>query len=457
MAMESLRDDNTSGRSFVAVTARRIGARQPPALVVAGLRLVHAANLRAPATVRRWARFAQRIVLKHGSAASSLLAGRAFPPAFARLPLPLALASLAGAPEVRPAAGRPSDLIGAPARPEWILPDLPVVTPPVAGSQARALRPGEASARGMMASIRSAPARGDAASTALHATIFDRDDERAGKLASSDGMRRPRSHGSGYRTGDQIRAAQQDAMRTETTPDLAGTTPTSPADESQHALARMERSSPLVLDRSVRDLLERLLRRQLPSVPIYANDAADTLARAAGADALAFSNRVVFRHGAYDPHSATGLALLGHELTHVAAMRAQPAAQAPSAGECAAEEREALDNERELLRFLGDAGGSAPEPPAPSGLRRRFQRSQAPGYSPVAMPPPAARGVVAVGQPSPMPPVIPPPRAASTGRDLGPAPTPPALALSDAELRRIKDEIYNDLLHRIRIDFERGA
>jgi hypothetical protein len=212
----------------------------------------------------------------------------------------------------------------------------------------------------------------------------------------------------------------------------------------------MERSSPLVLDHGVRELLARLLGRQLPSVHIYANDAADELTRAAGADALAFADRVVFRRDAYDPQSAGGLALLGHELTHVAAMRAQPAAAVPSVGERAAEEREALRSERQLLGFFADAAAPMSAPPGPSSPTQRSAASRAASYSPLALPPPAEPGPPAAGQPAPAP------RAAATGRDVGTAP-PPAPGLSEAELRRIKEEVYNDLLRRIRTDFERGA
>jgi hypothetical protein len=209
----------------------------------------------------------------------------------------------------------------------------------------------------------------------------------------------------------------------------------------------MERSSPLVLDHHSRELIARLLRRHVPAVPIYANEAGDELTRAAGADALAYPDRIVIRREAYSPHSAAGLALLGHELTHVAAMHSQPAPEAPSAGAYAAEERDALRNERELLLLF--AGHGSHTPPVS-------------GYSPLVLPSPVDQAPPVASQPGPAAPPMPvlpvavPVRAAATDRDLG-LPPLTAPALSEAELRRIKEEVYSDLLRRIRTDFERGA
>lgn len=227
------------------------------------------------------------------------------------------------------------------------------------------------------------------------------------------------------------------------------------------ASARLERSSPLVLDQPVIELLARVFHLHVPGVKLYANEAANTLAQAAGADALAYPDRIVFRGGALDQRSPMSLALLGHELTHVAQLRARPpGSRSPDAGERAAEEREALHTERTLLRSLtvieprGLAGGpryapiSLPPPPEPwRGAPLTTQSpavplSDRPAQAPLSTPSGGGHG----------------PRAAAQMRDLGPAPPPTtAAALSAAELRALKEEIFRELRARIRVEAERGA
>lgn len=231
----------------------------------------------------------------------------------------------------------------------------------------------------------------------------------------------------------------------------------------EQAAARLERSSPLVLDQPVIELLARVFHLQASGVKIYANEAADQLARAADADALAYPDRIVFRGGAFDLRSPASLALLGHELTHVARQRAQPAGGRPLAvAERAAEEREALHAERVLLRHL-------------TGMDRPTPDSQV-GFAPLALPPLAGswrdaplatadRGHLSSDRPAPTPPSAPlsggnAPRAASHARELGSAPaaTPlPASALADAQVHQLKEEIYRDLKARLKIESERGA
>jgi hypothetical protein len=233
----------------------------------------------------------------------------------------------------------------------------------------------------------------------------------------------------------------------------------------ERAEASLERSSPLVLERRVTETLSRVLHLHVPGVKIYANQPADELASAASADALAYPDRIVFRRSAYNPNSPAGLALLGHELTHVAQMQAQPPGERPLApAEHAAEEHEALSNERALLhRFawanwpatggrlgLPDDAGSGSWLPAPAAPRHRQEvptdgRPSLPADR--SGPAPAAAPAQVAGAP----------RAALSGRELDVPAGPPVLELPDAQIRRIKDEIYRDLIDRIRTEFERGA
>jgi len=54
----------------------------------------------------------------------------------------------------------------------------------------------------------------------------------------------------------------------------------------------------------------------------FGSDPAGVEARAMGAQAYARGDDLHFAPGAYDPHSAQGQKLLGHELTHVVQQRA---------------------------------------------------------------------------------------------------------------------------------------
>lgn len=216
---------------------------------------------------------------------------------------------------------------------------------------------------------------------------------------------------------------------------------------------RLTRSSPQILDHHLTAALSRVLQLHIPSVPIYANQAADELTRRAGADALAYPDRIVFRDGAYNPRSTAGLALLGHELTHVARMRTQaPGARPPDATAIAAEEREALHSERVVLQRAHELG--LPGAPAATG---RHAEMRAQPYPPVV---PAApnRSVERTAAGSFSPPAAPVvPRAAHSDRDIGglPAPSVPVVPTTQ-EIRQLKDEIYRDLIDRIRTEFERG-
>ena len=78
-----------------------------------------------------------------------------------------------------------------------------------------------------------------------------------------------------------------------------------------HGLAR-------TLDPYVQGWLSRLLDLRIPAVRIHTGQAADATARRFNADAVSFGPDIMFRAGRFAPDSATGLGLLGHELTHVA-------------------------------------------------------------------------------------------------------------------------------------------
>ncbi|NTU80482.1 MAG: DUF4157 domain-containing protein, partial [Chloroflexales bacterium] len=130
----------------------------------------------------------------------------------------------------------------------------------------------------------------------------------------------------------------------------------------RRAAKRLQAASPRVVDPPVLDRIGRILRRPLPPVQLHTGPAADELARAAGADALAYPGAVVFREGAYRPERVEGAALLAHELAHVAVFEARDSSVPPAAAAIAAEERMALATERATrASFRATRGDRVPD------------------------------------------------------------------------------------------------
>ena len=126
----------------------------------------------------------------------------------------------------------------------------------------------------------------------------------------------------------------------------------------QHWLSQIEHSSYRVISHRLKSFLGSLLSVRVPPVKIYANPAADALTRQFQADALTYDDKILFRAGRYEPQQPAGLALLGHELTHVAVGRRSHSLGAMSA---ASEEALALANEHQVLNH----GRPSPEPSFP--------------------------------------------------------------------------------------------
>lgn len=82
-----------------------------------------------------------------------------------------------------------------------------------------------------------------------------------------------------------------------------------------HAAPRGHGGAPL--RQTVRRSLESSAGVDLSGVRLHTDDAADTLTRAAGAEAMSYGGDVFFSKGAYSPTSAGGQQLLAHELSHV--------------------------------------------------------------------------------------------------------------------------------------------
>jgi hypothetical protein len=193
-----------------------------------------------------------------------------------------------------------------------------------------------------------------------------------------------------------------------------------------HGLAR-------TLDPYVQGWLSRLLDLRIPAVRIHTGQAADATARRFNADAVSFGRDIMFRAGRFAPDNATGLNLLGHELTHVAHTESDRFAGPPDRTALDREEAVAIENEKRVLQH---ATGK-PAVTASIAAMPRATSSRAMTRAPA-------------------------PRAASVDRDVVPPPggsdalSPPA-ELTAQQLGALKEAIYRDLMDRIRTEFERGA
>ncbi len=203
----------------------------------------------------------------------------------------------------------------------------------------------------------------------------------------------------------------------------------------------IRQNSSHILDSHITNFLSNLLKRRLPKAKIYANSPADRIVKKFGADAIAYQDSILFRAGKFAPKEEAGIALLGHELTHLDQThisKNMPTRTTSHVSE--AEEKTALHNERKILHHF-----SLPEGAADNKKEDLF--------SPLP-------NRMSHGTPSNIPKAR--PKTALSSRELS-LPissnnkTNPSLKLSDQQLSVIKDEIYRDLMERIRIEFERGA
>jgi len=78
------------------------------------------------------------------------------------------------------------------------------------------------------------------------------------------------------------------------------------------------------LDGPVRERVGEALDDPLTDVRVHADERADTLARSVSARAFTTGADIFFAHGEYRPRTASGDALLAHELTHVVQQRGSP-------------------------------------------------------------------------------------------------------------------------------------
>jgi hypothetical protein len=201
-----------------------------------------------------------------------------------------------------------------------------------------------------------------------------------------------------------------------------------PPPRLQRSVERAARDPAERLPAALRDFLGARLKKWLPAVHIHQGPAADELTAALRADAVTFADRIVFRHRRYQHDRPESVALLGHELTHVA--QAVLPTQRPRPAD---EELMAQSHESQLLQELSarktnPLRGTAAEPPAVAPVARIAS--------------------AAVGGPI---------RAAREDRPL-PAPSQTDVAgLPERQLAQLREQMYRDLMQRLRTDFERGS
>ncbi|MCX4821041.1 DUF4157 domain-containing protein [Streptomyces sp. NBC_01142] len=205
--------------------------------------------------------------------------------------------------------------------------------------------------------------------------------------------------------------------------------------------ARADRFTPgRPLPADVRSRLRDVAGPAADALRVHDDDTADSLAHAHRADAVTVGRNVYFRAGRFQPREPRGFGLLVHEATHVLALLRPGAAwRRATGGGAQDEEAEALAGERAAV-----APGVVPQaarhggPPAPHALPHPTLHTTAPGHLPSPAHSPAAR-----------------PAAAPADRDgqLSPAvsaPPPP-------DLERLRQSLLDELMHRLRTDFERGG
>ena len=125
------------------------------------------------------------------------------------------------------------------------------------------------------------------------------------------------------------------------------------------------------MSESARSALVGFLGLDVGQTRFYDNAAADELNRRLGSDALSMGRQVFFRQGRFEPGDPHGLALIGHELTHVhAGLTGFPRPPAPGPAS-QAEERAAVANELRVLREVGVWARPAARVEAPPPRRPR--------------------------------------------------------------------------------------
>jgi hypothetical protein len=157
---------------------------------------------------------------------------------------------------------------------------------------------------------------------------------------------------------------------------------------------------------------------------VFDDGVADSIARRHNADAVTNGDRIAFRLSSYRPDTKVGLALLGHELTHVTNR-----GRATTSDAHRLEEHAAISNEREIL-------------------------GQPPRVFPIPSVPPTSSNIVAGRQSATALTEV---RTAAENRPLDMSHSTAPAMLTESQVRDLKQQIYRDIVNRIRVEFERAG
>lgn len=210
--------------------------------------------------------------------------------------------------------------------------------------------------------------------------------------------------------------------------------------EQQQLVRQIEHSSYSLLDNQIKDFLGKLLKLRLPqTVKIYHNSAADSFTQKLDTDAITYDNKIIFSAEKYQSINLENMALLGHELTHINQNFIQE-----NNNTNLQQEQLAIRNEQKIINYLA----TTPVAQTFSSEQKTLPQPRLPNSS------------ISNITPSPPLPVL---KTASTSRNLN---TPSQMSnlnhkssgeLSPQQLNMIKEEVYRDLIQRIRTEFERGG
>ena len=210
-------------------------------------------------------------------------------------------------------------------------------------------------------------------------------------------------------------------------------------DEKETIEKRAGTDQRAILPLSILKLFSRLLNIRLPEVYIHQNDWSDEFLRKHYADAMTVGNNIHFRTGRFDLRSARGLSLIGHELTHVAQQQTRKDRHTGARPGSEQVESSAIDNERFIMRNAD-----------------LFNPQREVASASVAMPL-VKTAVHALPEAGEAPPVFADESRTTGGSTADTSTAIGPLILSESEMTRIKDEVYRDLMMRIKVESERGA
>lgn len=196
---------------------------------------------------------------------------------------------------------------------------------------------------------------------------------------------------------------------------------------------KVERSSYSPINTSLKNFLDSILNIRIPNVKIYANPAADTLAKGFNADAIAYDDKILFRTGKYNPQKPESIALLGHEMTHIAY------SQNPNNRQIARddiEEQSALNNEKQVLSYFS-------RPEVQINYQQPYNSSVRDSYAPISASHQTGVNV---------------PKAAEESRDVSlPPQTNSAFELTEKHLKKVWEYVEPKINNKIINTWERGG